>query len=343
MIKVGINGFGRIGSLAMRAMQEDENIKVVAINEPAGDGYQIARALKFNTAQGIFNHNVESLENRILIEGEPTEVTGYTHPRDIPWGNLGVDVVFESSGRLRTKEGTNGGYNDHLEAGAKYVLLSAPAKDNVPTVVYGVNYDPSVWLRSRVVSNASCTTNCAAAVLYVLENQCGINDCEMITIHSYTADQNLTDGYHTDPRRSRAAAQNIIPTTTGAAKAVADVVPDLHKLAITATAYRVPVMAGSLIHFNVELDEDDRMEGYERDFMYYAKNDLRGILQYSKEPLVSSDIIGNQHSAIIDGTLTQKLPQGRTRFVAWYDNEWGYSNRAADIISNLGYTMQSGR
>lgn len=322
--KVAINGFGRIGRLTLRRLLGMRGIEVVAINDLT-DNATLAHLFKYDSAQGQFDGSVRSTAKSIIIKGKSVKAYSERNPENLPWEELGVDVVLECTGAFRTKEGAG----LHLKAGAKKVVISAPAKSaGVPTIVIGTN-EKSIKKRDHIMSNASCTTNCLATVAKVVLDNWGIKQGSLTTTHAYTADQRIQDAPHSDLRRARAAAYNIVPTSTGAAAAVSKVLPKLDGK-LFAMAIRVPVITGSIIELNCILDKATSVEEINAAFKKAAKGKLKGILEYSEAPLVSSDIVGNPHSAIYDASLTQ-IEGKFAKFVAWYDNEAGYSARLADM------------
>ncbi|MEL6988487.1 MAG: type I glyceraldehyde-3-phosphate dehydrogenase [Bacteroidota bacterium] len=322
--KIAINGFGRIGRLTMRRLLEMRGVEVVAINDLT-DNETLAHLFKYDSAQGTFEGGVRATSKSIIIKGKSIKAYSERNPEDLPWADLGVDVVLECTGVFRTKEKAG----LHLKAGAKKVIISAPAKSpDVPTIVIGVN-EKSIKKSAKVLSNASCTTNCLATVAKVVLDNWGVKQGSLTTTHAYTADQRIQDAPHSDLRRARAAAYNIVPTSTGAASAVSKVLPKL-KGKLFAMAIRVPVITGSLIELNVILEKSATVEQLNAAFAKAAKGKLKGILQYTEAPLVSSDIVKNPHSAIFDASLTQ-IEGKFAKFVAWYDNEAGYSARLADM------------
>lgn len=328
-IKVGINGFGRIGRLVFKAMREDSNLEVMGINDIT-DAKTLAHLLKYDSVHGRYPGEVYA-DGDMLITGEhKIKIYSERDPRNLPWGDLGVDVVVESTGIFRNRETMS----YHIQAGAKKVLLSAPAKDEMDnTVVMGVN-DDTLKPEHRLVSNASCTTNCLAPVAKVLHDNFGIKRGWMTTIHGYTNDQKVLDLPHSDLRRARAAALNIIPTTTGAAKAVGLVMPSL-KGRLDGVAMRVPVPDGSLVDLVAELDKQTTADEINAKMKEAANGAMKGILEYCEAPIVSSDIIGNSHSSVFDSLSTKVMDGNFVKIVSWYDNEWGYSNRTVDILKKM--------
>jgi glyceraldehyde 3-phosphate dehydrogenase len=326
--KVAINGFGRIGRLTFRALLRKENIEVVAINDLT-DTKTLAHLLKYDSVHGRFNGIIESTENSLIVDGQEISVTAEREPKNLPWEKLGIDVVLESTGRFVDEAGASG----HLEAGARKVVISAPAKGNIPTVVLGVN-EHILTGDERIISNASCTSNCLAPMAKVLDDAFGIEKGYMTTIHAYTADQNLQDAPHKDLRRARAAAYSIIPTTTGAAKAIGLVMPHL-KGKLDGVAMRVPIPAGSLTDLTCILKKPATKEEINAAMKDAADSSLKGILEYTEDPIVSIDIVGNKHSCIFDAEMTSANGT-LVKVVGWYDNEVGYSARSADLISKIG-------
>jgi len=325
-IKVGINGFGRIGRSFLRACYGYEDIEIVAINDLT-DTQTLAHLLKYDSVHGRFKGKVEAKDSSLVVDGKEIRVFSVKDPAEIPWGELGVDVVIESTGAFTSREKAE----LHLRDTVKRVIISAPAKNPDITVVLGVNesmYDPE---QHRIISNASCTTNCLAPTLKVLHEKFGVKRGYMVTVHAYTNDQRVLDLPHKDLRRARASGINIIPTTTGAAKAIGEVIPEL-KGKLDGTARRVPVADGSLIDLTVVVENPpSSVEEVNRAFKEASENSLKGILEYTEDPIVSQDIVGNPHSAIFDAGLTQVLGD-LVHVGAWYDNEWGYSCRLRDLV-----------
>lgn len=325
-IKVGINGFGRIGRSFFRACYGYEDIEIVAINDLT-DTQTLAHLLKYDSVHGRFKGKVEAKDSSLVVDGKEIRVFSVKDPAEIPWGELGVDVVIESTGAFTSREKAE----LHLRDTVKRVIISAPAKNPDITVVLGVNesmYDPE---QHRIISNASCTTNCLAPTLKVLHEKFGVKRGYMVTVHAYTNDQRVLDLPHKDLRRARASGINIIPTTTGAAKAIGEVIPEL-KGKLDGTARRVPVADGSLIDLTVVVENPpSSVEEVNRAFKEASENSLKGILEYTEDPIVSQDIVGNPHSAIFDAGLTQVLGD-LVHVGAWYDNEWGYSCRLRDLV-----------
>jgi glyceraldehyde 3-phosphate dehydrogenase len=330
--RIGINGFGRIGRVVFRSLlaRKDE-FEVVGINNFPFDLPDLAYLLRYDTAYGPFPGTVDVKEDRLVVDGKSYPVFGEKEPQKIPWGELGAEVVLESTGVFRKKEQCLW----HIEAGAKRVLLSAPAKGEVDaTIVMGVN-DGVLRPEHRVVSNASCTTNCLAPVAKVLSERFGIERGLMTTVHAMTNDQTLLDLVHPkDARRGRAAPFNIVPTTTGAATAVTKVIPALAGK-LDGTALRVPVVVGSIVDLTATLERPASVAEVNAAMRVAAEGPLRGIMRYTEEPIVSSDIVGDPHSAIFDATLTMQLDADLVKVFAWYDNEWGFSQRSADLMKKL--------
>ena len=330
-IKVGINGFGRIGRLAFRAMVKDPAIEVVAVND-LGDIPTMAHLLKYDSVHGRAFDTVEVTEEGFVADGYAVKVLSERDPNNLPWGELGVEVVVESTGIFKTGELAQ----KHLEAGAKKVVITCPAKGEDATIVMGVNDGEYDAEKHNIISNASCTTNCLAPVAKVLMENFGIKRGYMNTIHSYTNDQKILDLPHKDLRRARAAAMSMIPTTTGAARAVALVLPEL-KGKLDGFATRVPTPDGSMVDLTVELDREVTAEEINAAMKKAAEGELAGILEYTEDPIVSIDIVGNDHSSIFDSGLTMVMggKSNLVKVVSWYDNEWGYSNRVKDLVKIL--------
>ncbi len=328
-IQIGINGFGRIGRSVFRILSHRDDINVVCIND-LFDNEQLAYLLKYDTVMGIFQREVEATEDALYVGDQKIEMTEHRDPAEIPWKDLGVDVVIESTGVFRERAGLE----KHLAAGARKVLLTVPAKDEIDaTIVLGVN-DDELKAEHRIVSNASCTTNCLAPIAKILDESFGIEEGFITTVHAYTNDQRLADVPHKDFRRSRAAGENIIPTTTGAARAVGKVLPGLQGK-LDGLAMRVPVPDGSIVDLVSRLRSKPSIAEANAAVRRAAEGPMKQVLEYSQAPLVSSDIIGNRHSSIFDALSTSSLEDGYLRVVAWYDNEWGYSNRVVDLIDKM--------
>ena len=330
-IKVGINGFGRIGRLAFRAMVKDPAIEVVAVND-LGDIPTMAHLLKYDSVHGRAFDKVEVTDDGFVADGYAVKVLSERDPNNLPWGELGVEVVVESTGIFKTGELASA----HLQAGAKKVVITCPAKGEDATIVMGVNDGDYDAEKHNIISNASCTTNCLAPVAKVLLEKFGIKRGYMNTIHSYTNDQRILDLPHKDLRRARAAAMSMIPTTTGAARAVALVLPEL-KGKLDGFATRVPTPDGSMVDLTVELEREVTAEEINAAMKEAAEGELAGILEYTEDPIVSIDIVGNDHSSIFDSKLTMVMggKSNLVKVVSWYDNEWGYSNRVKDLVKIL--------
>jgi glyceraldehyde 3-phosphate dehydrogenase len=330
-VRVAINGFGRTGRAAFRAaLESGADIDWVAINDVA-DPPMLAQLLKYDTVYGRFDGTVEAGDGAIVVNGEKIVAPMESDPARLPWDALEVDVVIESTGRFRARADAA----KHLEAGARKVIVSAPAKEPDATVVLGVNFETYDAERHDIVSNASCTTNCLAPVAKVLHEGFGIRHGVMTTVHAYTGDQMLLDGPHKDYRRARSAAANLVPTSTGAAKAIGLVVPELAGK-LHGFAVRVPVPTGSLVDLTVELERATSTDAVNALFLTRAdRGELAGILRYSEEPLVSSDIVRSSYSSIFDAPLTTVVDGTQLKVVAWYDNEWGYSNRLVELAQRV--------
>lgn len=329
-IRLGINGFGRIGRLVFRAILERNNsdFDVVAVNDLT-DAKTLAHLLKYDSVHGIFPGEIDVDGNELIVNGNRLRVLSERNPADLPWGDLGTDVVIESTGFFRTREKAAA----HLSGGAGKVVISAPASGDVDaTIVMGVN-DDVLTGSETVISNASCTTNCLAPMVKVLDDAFGVRSGFMTTVHAYTSDQRILDAPHSDLRRSRAAANSIIPTTTGAAKAVGLVLPHLQGK-LDGFALRVPVPDGSVTDLTVQLNAETSVEEVNALFQTAASGDYKGIIQYTDDPIVSCDIVHNPHSCIFDSLITMVM--GNTvKIVGWYDNEWGYSNRVIDLVAKV--------
>ena len=334
-IRVAINGFGRIGRLTFRNLYERKNeFEVVAINDLT-DNKMLATLLKYDSTHRRFPGTVSHDAEHLIVDGKKIKALSVRNPAELPWGDLKVDVVVESTGIFtgRAKDG-KAGYDSHVQAGAKKVVLSAPAKDKPDlTCVLGVN-DDKLTADMKYVSNASCTTNCLAPVAKVLHESFGIEKGLMTTVHAYTNDQVVQDFPHSDPYRARAAAVNIIPTSTGAAKAVGEVIPALNGK-LTGISLRVPVTTGSVVDLTAVMSKDVTKEEVNAAMKKAAEGPLKGILCYTEDPLVSSDIIGDPHSSIFAADFTQVMAGNLLKVVSWYDNEWGYSVRTADLIAKM--------
>lgn len=332
-MRLAINGFGRIGRNVFKIAFADKNIEVVGINDLTTNS-TLATLLKYDSTYGVYDKSVESRDDAIVVDGKVIPVFAERDPKNLPWKELKVDVVVESTGVFRSATGPKGGYKDHITAGAKKVILTVPAKDNIDqTIVCGVN-DDKIDLKNTAFSNASCTTNCLAPIAKVLNDNFGIERGLMTTVHAYTNDQVILDTPHSDLRRARSAALSIIPTTTGAAKAVAEVIPEL-KGKLNGGAMRVPVPTGSIVDLTVMLEKDCTEEELNAAMKKAANGALKGILQYTEDPIVSSDIRGNNHSSIFDADLTMKMGPKMFKIMSWYDNEMGYSTRVVDLAKKI--------
>ena len=328
-IRVAINGFGRIGRAFLRASYGHREFSVIAINDLT-DAKTLAHLLKYDSVHGIFKAEVKAGDGSIIVDGEEIKILAVTEPEKLPWKDLGIDVVIESTGRFTDKPSAS----KHVDAGAKWVIISAPAKEPDITICMGVNEETLDPGQHKVISNASCTTNCLAPVAKVIHNEFKIIKGLMTTIHSYTNDQRILDLPHKDLRRARAAAMSMIPTTTGAAKAVGLVLPDL-KGKLNGLSIRVPTPNVSLVDLVAEVSKDVTVEVINQALKRAAEGPMKGILQYSEDPLVSIDHNGNDHSAIVDPKLTMVLEGKMVKVLAWYDNEWGYSSRLRDLTLYL--------
>ena len=333
--RVGINGFGRVGRQVYKAVLDfyPDELEVVAVNDIT-DAATLAHLLRYDSVYGGFEGEVEATDTGLLVDGAEVRVLAEKEPAGLPWAEMGVDIVIESTGRFTEADKARA----HLQAGAKKVIITAPAKGEDITIVLGVNddrYDPE---KHHIISNASCTTNCLAPVAKVLFDKFGIVRGLMTTIHSYTADQRLVDSPHKDLRRARHAAMNIVPTTTGAARALGLVIPEL-KGKFDGIALRVPTPTVSMVDFFVELGKAASVDEINQAFREAAENDLDGILFVSDEPLVSSDFIGAEYSSIVDSALTMVIGGTMAKVMAWYDNEWGYSCRVADLTALVAESL----
>ncbi|MBT4510970.1 MAG: type I glyceraldehyde-3-phosphate dehydrogenase [Chloroflexi bacterium] len=330
---IGINGFGRIGRQTVRAIKKyhPNELDIVAINTPA-NAEAIARLLKYDSDYGHYTGTVEAVDGALILDGKQVKVTAGREPKDIPWEDSGVEIVIESAGPFRDRTKAVG----HMDRGAKKVIITAPVRANNEdfTIVYGVNekeYDPK---NHHIISNASCTTNCVAPLAKVLHKKFGIRKGFISTIHAYTTDQRLLDNSHKDPRRGRSAAMNIIPTSTGAGPATGRVLPELDGK-LMGIAFRVPVSTVSLTDFEVSLEHEATIEDVNKALRDASQNSMTGILEFCDEPLVSSDFKGNPASAIVDGPSTMSVGGNMVKILAWYDNEWGYASRTADVAVYL--------
>ena len=334
--KVGINGFGRIGRQVLRIGLKNKDLEFVGINDLT-DAKTLAHLFKYDSVHGIYEGTVEAAEGAIIVDGRRIPISAEKDPKQIPWKNWGAEIVIESTGRFTDADKAQA----HIDAGAKKVIISAPAKGEDITIVMGVNdqqYDPS---KHHILSNASCTTNCLAPVAKVLHDKFGIVNGLMTTVHAYTNDQSILDLPHKDLRRARAAAMSIIPTTTGAAKAISLVMPEL-KGKLNGMAMRVPTPDVSVVDLVCTVEKNITAEGLNDALKEAAMNGMKGVLQYSDEQLVSVDFTGNPHSSIVDADLTMVIGEKLVKVVAWYDNEWGYSNRVVDLAAMVGSKLAAG-
>ena len=327
MSKIAINGFGRIGRLTFRNLIENDNLEIIAINDLTATD-MLAHLLKYDSAHGRFNGTVSHTESSLIVNGKEITVYAQRDPETLPWGELGVDIVIESTGLFRDAEGMS----KHIKAGAKKVALSAPASGDIKTIVLGVN-DTELTAEDTMVSNASCTTNCLSPMAKVLDEKFGIESGFMCTIHAYTSDQRIQDAPHSDKRRARAAAMNMIPTSTGAAKAVALVLPQLTGK-LDGYAMRVPTITGSATDLTVQLKTNVTSEEINAAMKEAAEGPLKNILSYTEDPIVSSDIVGDKHSCIFDAGVTS-AKGNLVKVLGWYDNEAGYSARLANLVERL--------
>ncbi len=333
-VKVGINGFGRIGRISFRAMAaRSDEFDIVAIND-LGDPKALAMLLKYDSVQGRYPGEVDVDGSDLIVDGKKIKVCAERDPGNLPWKELGCEVALESTGFFtgRAADGKPG-FDSHLTAGARKVVISAPAKEPDLTVVMGVN-DDQLSSEHDCISNASCTTNCLAPMVKVLNDTFGVSHGLMTTCHAYTNDQKTADQLHKDPHRARAAAVNIIPTTTGAAKAVGMVLPEMQGK-LTGISLRVPVPVGSITDLVATLDKPATAEAINEAMKAAAEGPLKGIMEYTTDPIVSSDIVGNSHSVIFDAEWTTVIADNMVKVLGWYDNEYGYSNRTADLIAKI--------
>jgi glyceraldehyde 3-phosphate dehydrogenase len=327
-MRIAINGFGRIGRIFLRTILERQGVEVIAIND-LSDNQTLAHLFKYDSVHRGFKGTVTSDSDNLYINGHKIKIIAEPDPANLPWKALGIDLVIESTGKFTSKQGAS----RHLTAGAKQVIISAPSSDkNTPTIVIGVN-DNSVDLKSSIISNASCTTNNVAVMVKILQDNWGIIDGYITTVHSMTTDQNLHDAPHNDLRRARAASASIIPTTTGAAKAITSIFPQLDGR-LGGAGIRVPVLNGSLTDFTCSLKIQPTVAAINETFKEAAFGPMKNILEYTEDPIVSSDILDNTHSCIFDSRLTS-IVGGLVKVVGWYDNEMGYSNRLADLVEKI--------
>lgn len=333
--KLGINGFGRIGRMCMRASLENPQVEVVAINGTSSP-QSLAHLLKYDSVHGRLKNQIETTNDEIIIDGHPIRVLSDRDPANLTWGDYGVDIVIESTGKFKSGQDCQ----VHLNNGAKKVIISAPAKNEDITIVMGVNenkYDPE---KHHVISNASCTTNCLAPIAKVINDAYGLKSGFMTTVHAFTTDQRSLDNRHKDLRRARSCVQSIIPTTTGAAKSIGIVIPELAGK-LNGVSVRVPVANVSLIDLVVELNKTITAEEINRTLENAARGQLKGILDFSREPLVSIDFLGDSHSAIIDSLSTMVIDSNMVKIMAWYDNERGYSCRVIDLAAYIGERLHN--
>lgn len=323
-MKIAINGFGRIGRMTLRALQHQSGVEVVAVNDLT-DIHTLTHLLKYDTAHGRFPGEVSTDGDILIVNGKRIAMFQEKDPANLPWASMQIDAVIESTGRFTDRSTASA----HINAGAKKVLITAPATGGVKTIVHGVNNE--LIGDDQIYSTASCTTGSIAPVLYILDKEYGIESGYMATVHAFTADQNLQDAPHRDLRRARAAAYSIIPTTTGAAKAIGNVLPNLLGK-LDGYSYRVPVIDGSIVDLSINLQKEVTAAEINATLKHYAETSLKGVLEYTEEQFVSSDILGNTHSSIVDGGMTKAIGK-LVKVVAWYDNEVGISNRIAELIS----------
>ncbi|MBT6119971.1 type I glyceraldehyde-3-phosphate dehydrogenase [bacterium] len=336
--RVAINGFGRIGRNVFKVIESRDDIEVVAINDLTSPSI-LAHLLKYDSVHGRFQGTISSDETSITVNDKKIDVSSIRSPIDLPWASLNVDVVIESTGIFTSATSAKGGYNDHLTAGAKKVILTVPAKDEIKTVVLGVNTD-EISEDINVYSNASCTTNCLAPIAKILNDNFKIKKGYMTTVHSYTSDQRILDFPHQDLRRARSAAMSIIPTSTGAAKAVSLVIPDL-KGKLDGIAMRVPTPDGSVVDLVCEVEIETTKDEVNALIKKAASGSMKGIVEYVDEPIVSCDVIGNPHSSVFDSLLT--MVDGKmVKIISWYDNEIGYSSRVVDLVSKISPSKVTG-
>lgn len=335
-VKVGINGFGRIGRNIFRAGFKNKDIEFVAVNDLPMPSSSFAHLLKYDSTFGTLDADVQAKDNSLIVDGKELKLLSYKDPGEIPWGQLGVDIVIESTGIFTDADKAKA----HLKGGAKKIIISAPAKGEDITVVIGVNCDKYDAEKHVVISNASCTTNCLGPVAKVLHQKFGIKYGQMTTVHSYTNDQRILDLPHKDLRRARAAAMSIIPTTTGAAKAIGLVIPEL-KGKLDGFAMRVPTPNVSVVDFVCEVEKETSKDEVNAVIREAANGALKGILGFTDEPLVSIDFKGDARSSIVDTELTNVVQKKQIKVVSWYDNEWGYSNRCVDLAVKIGKKLKS--
>ncbi|MCY7438958.1 MULTISPECIES: glyceraldehyde-3-phosphate dehydrogenase [Bacillus] len=333
-VKAAINGFGRIGRMVFRKAMLDDQIQIVAVNA-SYPAETLAHLIKYDTNHGRYECDVTAEDDALIVNGKRVHLLNNRDPKQLPWGELGIDIVIEATGKFNSKDQAMG----HIDAGAKKVVLTAPGKNEDVTIVMGVNEDDLDPEKHVVISNASCTTNCLAPVVKLLDDEFGIDNGLMTTVHAYTNDQKNIDNPHKDLRRARACAQSIIPTTTGAAKALSLVLPHM-KGKLHGLALRVPVSNVSMVDLVVDLKKDVTAEEVNAAFATASKTSLAGILDYTDEPLVSTDFNTNPYSAVVDGLTTMVMEGRKVKVLAWYDNEWGYSCRVVDLVKFVGSQMK---
>ncbi|MGG1863834.1 glyceraldehyde-3-phosphate dehydrogenase [Bacillus safensis] len=333
-VKAAINGFGRIGRMVFRKAMLDDQIQIVAVNA-SYPAETLAHLIKYDTNHGRYECDVTAEDDALIVNGKKVLLLNNRDPKQLPWGELGIDIVIEATGKFNSKDQAMG----HIDAGAKKVVLTAPGKNEDITIVMGVNEDDLDPEKHVIISNASCTTNCLAPVVKLLDDEFGIDNGLMTTVHAYTNDQKNIDNPHKDLRRARACAQSIIPTTTGAAKALSLVLPHM-KGKLHGLALRVPVSNVSMVDLVVDLKKDVTAEEVNAAFSNASKTSLAGILDYTDEPLVSTDFNTNPYSAVVDGLTTMVMEGRKVKVLAWYDNEWGYSCRVVDLVKFVGAQMK---
>ncbi|MCC9089152.1 glyceraldehyde-3-phosphate dehydrogenase [Bacillus sp. A015] len=333
-VKAAINGFGRIGRMVFRKAMLDDQIQIVAVNA-SYPAETLAHLIKYDTNHGRYECDVTAEDDALIVNGKRVLLLNNRDPKQLPWGELGIDIVIEATGKFNSKDQAMG----HIDAGAKKVILTAPGKNEDITIVMGVNEDDLDPEKHVIISNASCTTNCLAPVVKLLDDEFGIENGLMTTVHAYTNDQKNIDNPHKDLRRARACAQSIIPTTTGAAKALSLVLPHM-KGKLHGLALRVPVSNVSMVDLVVDLKKDVTAEEVNAAFSNASKTSLAGILDYTDEPLVSTDFNTNPYSAVVDGLTTMVMEDRKVKVLAWYDNEWGYSCRVVDLVKYVGSQMK---
>ena len=327
--RLGINGFGRIGRNIMRAARGQQDLEIVAVNDITSSD-TLAHLLKYDSTHGKYPGEVSAGDGSLVVDGKEIKVLSERDPASLPWGDLGAKIVVESTGFFTDRDSAG----KHLEGGAEFVIISAPATGDLPTLVMGIN-DGVLTDDDRVVSNASCTTNCLAPMVKVLNDNFGVEHGLMTTIHAYTGDQKMLDAPHSDLRRARSAAVSMIPTTTGAASAVGKVIPELNGK-LDGMAVRVPTPDGSFTDFVAVLREETTADAINAAFKSASQGALKGILEYTEDPIVSIDIVGNSHSCIFDAQITTVMAGNMVKVCGWYDNEWGYSNRCVDLVKKIG-------